>query len=243
MERRPDVLALRVRNLSAGYGAVPVLHDIDFDLLPGSAAAILGANGAGKTTFIKALAGVILVNAGSIDMWGRTATGDSPNKRARAGLAVVPEGRGILRGLTVEENLVLGTLNRPSRCVPEALTRAYEMFPRLAEKRSLEAGVLSGGEQQMLAIGRALASDPHVILLDEPSLGLSPKAVDDVYEILQALRSEGRSLVVVEQHTERALQLCDTAYVVELGRIVKSGISADVAQDSALADGYLGAIA
>ena len=225
--------ALEVRDLVVRYGAIEAVHGVSFDVLQGEVVALIGANGAGKTTILSAISGLVRPASGSISFMGRELAGAAPHRIFRAGLVQVPEGREILARMSVHENLLLsGTAE---------VGPMYERFPILAERRGLPAGNLSGGEQQLLAIARALLAKPRVLLLDEPSLGLAPKMVATVFDVLVELKAAGTTMLVVEQNALRALRLADRAYVLELGRIGLTGTGAALLQDPGVARAYLGA--
>ena len=216
------------------YGAVEAVHGISFTAEAGAVTALIGANGAGKSSTLAAISGLVPAT-GHVAFEGRDLSGSAPHAIVRAGIVQVPEGREILARMSVEENLLLGL--RGSR---DALGGAYERFPILAERRALAAGNLSGGEQQMLAIARALLARPRLLLLDEPSLGLAPKMVTAVFEILADLKRQGVTMLLVEQNALRALRLADRAYVLDLGRITMSGTGEALLHDEAVARTYLG---
>src|SRR5258706_10399958 len=224
---------LEVRDLVVRYGAIEAVHGISFDVHAGEVVALIGANGAGKTTTLSAISGLVRPAGGAIRLAGRDLTRAAPHEIVRAGLVQVPEGREILARMSVHENLLLSGATD--------VAPMYERFPILAERRALLAGNLSGGEQQLLAIARALLAKPKVLLLDEPSLGLAPKMVATVFEVLRELKAGGTTMLVVEQNALRALRLADRAYVLELGRIGLSGTGAALLEDSAVGRAYLGA--
>lgn len=232
---------LEVTGLHAGYGAARVLHGIGFSVEEGGTAVILGANGAGKTSTLRALSGMLRGSRGSVVLDGRPITHASTAAIVRHGVAHVPQGRGTFTQQTVEENLRLGAHARRGKTVAADMARVYGMFPALAERRGQPAGSLSGGEQQMLAIGRALMLRPRLMLLDEPSLGLAPIVVADLFRILGDLKAEGRtSMLVVEQNANLALDLADHAYVLETGRIVADGDPETIRADAFISRAYLG---
>ena len=216
------------------YGAVEAVHGISFTADGGAVTALIGANGAGKSSTLAAISGLVPAT-GHVAFEGRDLSGWAPHAIVRAGIVQVPEGREILARMSVEENLLLGL--RGSR---DAVRGAYERFPILAERRALAAGNLSGGEQQMLAIARALLARPRLLLLDEPSLGLAPKLIAAVFEILADLKRQGVTMLLVEQNALRALRLADRAYVLDLGRITMSGTGEALLHDEAVARTYLG---
>lgn len=225
--------ALEVRDLVVRYGAVEAVHGVSFEVNEGEVVALIGANGAGKTTTLAAISGLIRPVRGVIRLAGRDLVGLPPHAIVRAGVVQVPEGREILAQMSVHENLLL---SGASDVAP-----MYARFPRLAERRDLEAGNLSGGEQQLLAIARALLAKPRVLLLDEPSLGLAPKMVATVFALLAELKAGGMTMLLVEQNALRALRLADRAYVLDLGRIGLSGTGAALLGDPAVGRAYLGA--
>jgi len=231
---------LSVRGLEASYGAFKVLHGLDFDIAEGSVTTLLGANGAGKTTTLRALCGMIR-RSGVIEFCGRSIARMKTEDIVRLGIAHVPEGRGTFTSLSVEENLQLGAMTRPVGDVAGDIERIYRFFPRLEERAGQQAGTLSGGEQQMLAIGRALMLRPKLMLLDEPSFGLAPLIVREVFAILADIRSNmGVSMLLVEQNASLALELADQAYLIETGSIALSGSAAAIRDDEAVRNSYLG---
>ena len=236
---RPALLA--IEGLTASYGPVRALHGVDLAVDEGQVVALLGPNGAGKTTTLRAVCGMVRT-AGRISFGGRELTGLPTEKVVRLGVAHVPEGRGTFAGLTVEENLRLGGYGRrDTAALRSDVDSWYAVFPRLAERRRQTAGSLSGGEQQMLAIARALLSRPALLLLDEPSLGLAPRVTRELFEVLTRVKAEqGTSMLLVEQNATLALELADTAYVLEAGRTVLSGPAADVRADASVRRAYLG---
>ena len=236
---------LEVTGLSAGYGQVEVLHGLDFQVPKGQVVALIGSNGAGKTTTMRALSGMIKPRAGSIQLNGREIGGLDSHDVARTGLAHSPEGRRVFPTLSVEDNLTLGafprlTGSRPKGDVAADRERAFEMFPRLKERRTQLAGTLSGGEQQMLAMGRALMLRPEILLLDEPSMGLAPKLVEEVFRIIRLLKAEQVTMLLVEQFAMAALGVADHAYVLENGRIRFQGPAQQMRNDPAVRAAYLG---
>ena len=232
---------LEVRELRAGYGHTRVLHGIDFAMEPGSITALLGANGAGKTTTLRALCGMVSTE-GEVRFSGESIARRRTEDIARLGIAHVPDGRGTFLNLTTEENLRLGAYVRRDRGnVEPDLERVYGYFPRLRERRRQQAGTLSGGEQQMLAVSRALMLAPKLMLLDEPSFGLAPLIVRELFNILRRInQAEGVSMLLVEQNAAIALELADHAYLIETGRMVLAGSAAALKQDDAVRKSYLG---
>ena len=219
---------LEVRGLRAGYGAINVLWDVDLDVGPGLTA-IIGPNGAGKTTLMRAIVGLVRTSAGSVTMNGATITGLTIAALASRRLTLIPEGRMVFRDMSVAENLRLGAwIVRGHGDTERRLDEAYAMFPRLSERRRQAAGSLSGGEAQMLAMARGLMADPEVLLIDEPSLGLAPVIVDELFVLLRKLKDSGRTIVLVEQNTARAVEVADHVYLMQNGRIVLSQAARDV---------------
>jgi branched-chain amino acid transport system ATP-binding protein len=231
---------LQIRNLTVNYGAISAVRGIDLDIAPGEIVALIGANGAGKTTVARAIAG-LLPYQGDIVYNGQRLKPNSAERNLSRGLAMVPEGRGILSSMTVEENLLMGTYTRPDRAqANEDLREVQSRFPILAQRKSSMAGLLSGGEQQMLAIARALLSKPKLLLLDEPSLGLAPKMTDFVFEMVARLRDEGLTVLLVEQKARQALKIASRAYLMETGTILASGPAQDLIEDQVLSKAFLG---
>jgi branched-chain amino acid transport system ATP-binding protein len=231
---------LEVTGLSAGYGQVEVLHGLDFQVPKGQVVALIGSNGAGKTTTMRALSGMIRPRAGSIRLNGREIGGLDSHDVARSGLAHSPEGRRVFPTLSVEDNLTLGAFPRLTGSRPKGDVVAVEVFPRLKERRAQLAGTLSGGEQQMLAMGRALMLRPEILLLDEPSMGLAPKLVEEVFRIIRLLKAEQVTMLLVEQFAMAALGVADHAYVLENGRIRFQGPAQQMRNDPAVRAAYLG---
>ena len=233
---------LEVRGISTSYGPVTALDGVEVVAEPGKITAVLGANGAGKTTLLRTISGLVRPQAGQVLLDGADLTKAPAEAIARAGIAHVPEGRGVITELTVEENLRLGALLGASRRKTErGLAQVYEMFPPLAERRRRDAHVLSGGERQMLVVGRALLTGPSVLLLDEPSLGLAPRIVAQIFELLRGLvDAEGVTVLLVEQNARSALAIADDGIVLNLGRVVARDRAATLAADDALRHAYLG---
>jgi branched-chain amino acid transport system ATP-binding protein len=230
---------LDVRGLHVRYGDFHVVHGVSLTAAAGEIVALLGPNGAGKTTTLRAIHGIVPVAGGEVIYAGRRLDGVSPAARVRLGLSLVPEGRELFPLMSVEEHLELGYVAGRGRRLAEAREEVYALFPRLAERRRQAAGSLSGGEQQMLAIGRALMATPALLMLDEPSLGLAPRVVDQVYQTLEALNRRGLTLVLVEQHVHEALALAHRAYIMTGGQIVLHGPAAEVRQRPELRASYL----
>jgi branched-chain amino acid transport system ATP-binding protein len=232
-------LGLTVRDLVTGYGSIEVLHGVSFQVPAGQALGVVGANGAGKTTLLRAISGLLPCNRGSINLGGTTLNGLKPHRIARLGVAHVPEGRQVLQHLTVRENLYLGSLAKEGR--EERLEELLETFAILRDKLEEPGGQLSGGQQQMVAIARALMTRPRIILLDEPTLGLSPKLTDDLYYLLARIREEYRAtFVLVEQNIALAADLTEHSVVLQRGSIVRTAESKALMEDRALLQAYLG---
>ena len=239
---------LDIKNLSVSYGAIEALRDVNLSLDKGSIVAILGANGAGKSTLLKTISGLVKPKSGSITLAGeKNLVGMYPYKIAEQGVIQSPEGRMILQGLTVEENLLVGSYGLKGKngktkraLIQENFGEVYRLFPILKDRRSQQANTLSGGEQQMLAIGRALMASPEVLLLDEPSLGLAPLIIRDIFDIIDRLRHAGNTILIVEQNAFQTLKIADYAYVLELGRVSMQGKASELIHDEALVEAYLG---
>jgi branched-chain amino acid transport system ATP-binding protein len=231
---------LEVRGLVAGYGGVPILHGVSIDVEAGEVVAVLGANGVGKSTVNRALSGLIPVEAGTIRFAGEEITGLRPPEIVARGLIHVPEGRKIFPNMSVRDNLILGSYRRAKANRAANLERVFALFPRLRERAGQFAGTLSGGEQQMLAIGRGLMAEPRLIILDEPSLGLSPLLVEELFALIARIAAEGLAVMLVEQNVVQSLELASRAYVLENGAVVLSGRAADLAGDAELQKAYLG---
>ena len=214
---------LTIKGLRSGYGKLEVLHDIGIDILQGQIVSLIGANGAGKTTLLKTISGLLRPTRGSIEFEGESIVRRPPHTIVELGISHVPEGRAILKRMTVIDNLRMGAYVRRDSAIASDIDNVFERFPALSERRLQIAGTLSGGEQQMLAIGRALVARPRLLLLDEPSLGLAPKIVTRIFLILRELKNEGKTILLVEQNARQALQVADHGYVMERGRIVIRG--------------------
>lgn len=236
---------LQVKNLIAGYGKVQVLHDICLDIPAGKLVTLIGSNGAGKTTTLRALSGMIKPESGQILLAGANIAGLASHKITHLGVAHSPEGRRVFATLNVQDNLLIGafprlTGSRPRGDVAHDLDRMFELFPRLRERRQQLAGTLSGGEQQMLAMARALMLNPEVLLLDEPSMGLAPRRVEEVFETIVRLKQSRITMLLVEQFAAAALEVADFGYVLENGRLAASGPAASLKNDAAVQAAYLG---
>lgn len=228
---------LHVQKLSYAYKKIQALTDVSFELRDGEIMSIIGANGAGKSTLMKCIAGVLKTEENAVQLDGRPLA-RRPHQVVQHGVVLVPEGRWIFPGLSVEENLEIGAYVVGSS--KQGKERAFTMFPKLKDRRRQRAGTLSGGEQQMLAIARGLMSDPKIIMLDEPSLGLAPLIVNDIFSIIQQINREGVSVLLVEQNARKALNVADRACVLEQGRIVKQGTGSELAGDESIINAYLG---
>jgi branched-chain amino acid transport system ATP-binding protein len=233
---------LRVRNLEAGYGNLRVLKGITLHVRPGEIVTIIGANGAGKTTLLNTLSRLIVPTAGEVLFGGVSVEGDRPESVARRGCVLVPEGRQLFSTMTVRENLILGgyVVQRKERGAPGGLERVFELFPRLAERHHQLAGTLSGGEQQMVAIGRALMAEPKLIMMDEPSMGLAPLIVKDIFRIIGELKRSGTTILLIEQNARAALGIADRGYVMETGSLILEGSAGELLENNDVRRAYLG---
>jgi branched-chain amino acid transport system ATP-binding protein len=232
---------LTIENLSAGYEDVRVLHDVSLHVSQGEIVALIGANGAGKTTTLRTISGLLRPRAGSIRFEGQSIHSWPPHRIVEAGLVQVAEGRKLFPALTVLENLEMGSfIRRAKRQRAETLTQVFDLFPRMAERRTQFAGTLSGGEQQMLAISRALMARPKLLMLDEPSLGLAPMIVADIFRVVQEINQDGTTILIVEQNAVQTLNMADRGCVLENGRVVLSGTGAELLQDERIRTAYLG---
>jgi len=232
---------LAIENLSVHYGAIQALHGVSIAVEPGEIVTLIGANGAGKSTALRAVSGLVKPSGGTIAFDGKNLAGLAPHKILRRGLAQVPEGRGIFPNLTVDENLDLGAFARTDRKnVAGDRERVFSLFPRLKERLDQRAGTLSGGEQQMLAIGRALLARPRLLLLDEPSLGLAPQLVQTIFKIIREINASGTTIFLVEQNAHMALRVAHRAYVLEVGRVVMQGDAKQLAASDEVKKAYLG---
>jgi branched-chain amino acid transport system ATP-binding protein len=232
---------LSVREIDVFYGLVPALHRVSLDVAAGETVCLLGPNGAGKTTTVKSIAGLLRPRSGTIALNGTDITGVPPHGTVGLGISVAPEGRLLFPDMSVEENLELGASPaRARRALRESMDRVYALFPRLLARRGQAAGTLSGGEQQMVAIGRALMAQPQLLILDEPSLGLSPLMVQELFRVMRVLNERGMSILLVEQNVVRALRICHRAYVLESGRIVMQGTGAELGRSDTIRKSYLG---
>lgn len=232
---------LTLENVSVNYGAIEALTDIDLHVEQGEVVTLIGANGAGKTTTLRTITGLLEPKEGRVMYEGKQISGMPTHKLVGMGIAMSPEGRGVFANLTVRENLEMGAFIRKDRKgISDDMERGFTLFPRLKEREQQKAGTLSGGEQQMLAMARALMSRPRLLLLDEPSLGLAPLVVHAIFEAIDEIKGEGTTILLVEQNANAALHHSDRAYVLETGRIVMKGISKEIAQDPKVREAYLG---
>jgi branched-chain amino acid transport system ATP-binding protein len=234
-------MMLEIKDLEVSYGSIKAVQGISFFVEKGEIVTLIGANGAGKTTTLKTISGLLRPQSGTILYKDKDITRQPPHKIVAMGVSHVPEGRGIFANLTVQENLILATYTRvDKKAIPEDYERVYSIFPRLKERRKQNAGTLSGGEQQMLAVARALMTKGDLIILDEPSMGLAPVLVDEIFHILKAINEQGTTILLVEQNAYRALEIADRAYVFETGFIVYKGKASELRQDEMVKKAYLG---
>ena len=232
---------LEVKDLTVHYGMIQAVRDVSFTVNEGEIVTLIGANGAGKTTILRALSGLERVKSGEISYLGRSLDSLSPQQRVKDGISHVPEGRHVFKGLSVKENLELGAFLRKDREAVEAdLEQIYQRFPVLKERLKQDAATLSGGEQQMLAMGRALMSRPKLLLLDEPSMGLAPIFIREIFNIIQQIQSTGTTVLLIEQNAKMALEIADRGYVLEIGRIVTSGTGQSLLNSPEVQKAYLG---
>lgn len=232
---------LKVDNINVYYGAIHALKGVSLNVNQGEIVTLIGANGAGKSTLLKTLSGLLKPKSGSIEFEGQSIVGKNAQSIVQAGLIHCPEGRRVFANMSVEENLELGAFLRKDNEIHQDLERVYQRFPRLLERRKQQAGTLSGGEQQMLAIGRALMARPKLLLLDEPSMGLAPLLVQEIFHIIQEINQTGTTVLLVEQNAHQALKIAHRAYVLETGKIVLSGSAAELAESDEVKKAYLGA--
>ena len=230
---------LEIKDLVVSYGGIEAVKGISFDVREGEIVTLIGANGAGKSTTLKAISGLVKPKSASIKMEGNEICGKSPDLIVKSGITLVPEGRRVFPNLTVKENLKIGAYLRNDN-LDSDIAYVYDLFPRLKEREWQLAGTLSGGEQQMLAVGRALMSKPKVIMMDEPSLGLAPLVVKGIFEIIKTINKEGITVLLIEQNANMALQVAHSAYVLETGNITVSGTGAELLADSRIREAYLG---
>jgi branched-chain amino acid transport system ATP-binding protein len=232
-------MLLEVKDLAVAYGKIEALHGVSLEVEQGEVVTLVGANGAGKTTLLKTLSGLRRVSAGSVLFDGQEIAAMPGHKRVGLGICQAPEGRGIFPGMTVAENLSMGAYSR-GKPDPDDLERVFALFPRLQERRKQAGGTLSGGEQQMLAIGRALMARPRLLLLDEPSMGLAPQIIQLIFRIIKEINEQGITILLVEQNAVQALTVAHRAYVMETGRIVRTGTGKELLGDSSIIEAYLG---
>ena len=235
-------MLLEIKDLKVAYGKIQAVKGISLHINAGEIVTLVGANGAGKTTLLKTISGLLKPSSGVINFEGKDIQGINPHNRVLEGLCQAPEGRGIFPGMTVLENLEMGKYARKNwkNELKEDLDRIYTLFPRLKERQSQAGGTLSGGEQQMLSIGRALMSRPRLLLLDEPSMGLAPKFIQQIFNIIREIQTQGVSILLVEQNAAQALSCANRAYILETGNIVKEGAGKDLLNDEAIKKAYLG---
>lgn len=232
---------LEIKDLQVHYGMIQAIKGIDFEVKKGEVVALIGANGAGKTTILHTVSGLLQASGGSVSFEGKDITKMPGHKIVALGMAHVPEGRRVFAQLSVYENLLMGAYTRKDKQeIRESLDTVYSRFPRLEERKTQPAGTLSGGEQQMLAMGRALMSHPSIILMDEPSMGLSPIFVNEIFDIIKEVSAAGTTVLLVEQNAKKALDIADRAYVLETGKIVLSGKADELKNDDAVKKAYLG---
>ncbi len=233
-------MLLEVKDIQVYYGAIHAIKGVSFEVNEGEIVTLIGANGAGKTTTLDTIAGLLRSRGGDIVFQGESIVHKAPHLIVKDGLALVPEGRRVFAQMTVEENLEMGAFTRANSTVAPGLEKVYELFPRLKERRRQVAGTLSGGEQQMLAMGRALMSAPKLMMLDEPSMGLAPILVEQVFDIIQSLHKAGTTILLVEQNAQMALSIADRAYVLENGKVSLSGTGEELAKSEQVQKAYLG---
>ena len=231
---------LKVNNINVYYGAIHAIKDVSFEVNDGEIVTLIGANGAGKSTTLQTVSGLLRSRTGSIEFMGKDIGAVPPDKLVAHGLAQVPEGRRVFLQMTVEENLEMGAFTQPPSTIAPNLEKVYAQFPRLKERRKQVAGTLSGGEQQMLAMGRALMSNPKLLMLDEPSMGLAPILVEQIFDIIQQLHKAGTTILLVEQNAQVALSVADRGYVLETGRVTLSGPGKTLLANEGVKKAYLG---
>ncbi len=231
---------LKVSDINVYYGSIHAIKGVSFDVNEGEIVTLIGANGAGKSTILKTVSGLLRTKTGSVEFLGKNIQTIPPHKIVSEGLAQVPEGRRIFLSMTVEENLEMGAFTQPNKGITTDIASVYDQFPRLKERRKQIAGTLSGGEQQMLAMGRALMSHPKLLMLDEPSMGLAPILVDQIFEIIKELHKAGTTILLVEQNAQMALSIADRAYVLETGKVTLSGTGKELSSSDEIRKAYLG---
>jgi branched-chain amino acid transport system ATP-binding protein len=241
MKKVDAIVLLKVTDLKVAYGGIQAVKGVSLEVREGELVSLIGSNGAGKTTTMKAITGLLPMAGGAIELAGQNIAGQGPWDLVQQGLAMVPEGRGVFTRMSITENLQMGAyIRNDTTAIADDMTRVFDTFPRLKERRDQLAGTLSGGEQQMLAMGRALMSRPKVLLLDEPSMGLSPLMVDKIFEVIQEVSAKGVTILLVEQNASRALQIADRGYVMESGLMTLSGDAQDMLHDPKVRAAYLG---
>jgi branched-chain amino acid transport system ATP-binding protein len=233
-------MILKVEDINVYYGAIHAIKGVSFEVNEGEIVTLIGANGAGKSTVLNTISGLLRSKTGSITFMDENIGAVAPHKIVERGLAQVPEGRRIFLQMTVQENLEMGAYTKSSSGIPQDLEAVYEQFPRLKERKKQIAGTLSGGEQQMLAMGRALMSHPKLLMLDEPSMGLAPILVEQIFEIIKSLHANGTTILLVEQNAQMALSVADRAYVLETGKVSVTGTGAELIQSDDIRKAYLG---
>lgn len=231
---------LKVNDINVYYGSIHAIKGVSFEVNEGEIVTLIGANGAGKSTVLKTVSGLLHSKTGSVEFLGKSISGIAPHKIVKSGLAQVPEGRRIFLQMTVEENLDMGAFTQGGKTVDDDMAKVYDQFPRLKERRKQIAGTLSGGEQQMLAMGRALMSRPKLLMLDEPSMGLAPILVEQIFDIIKLLHKDGTTILLVEQNAQMALSVADRAYVLETGKITLSGTGEELIRSDEIRRAYLG---
>lgn len=231
---------LKVNDINVYYGSIHAIKGVSFEVNEGEIVTLIGANGAGKSTVLKTVSGLLHSKTGSVEFLGKSISGVAPHKIVKSGLAQVPEGRRIFLQMTVEENLDMGAFTQGGKTVNDDMAKVYDQFPRLKERRKQIAGTLSGGEQQMLAMGRALMSRPKLLMLDEPSMGLAPILVEQIFDIIKLLHKDGTTILLVEQNAQMALSVADRAYVLETGKITLSGTGEELIRSDEIRRAYLG---
>ncbi len=231
---------LKVNDINVYYGSIHAIKGVSFEVNEGEIVTLIGANGAGKSTVLKTVSGLLHSKTGSVEFLGNSISGVAPHKIVKSGLAQVPEGRRIFLQMTVEENLDMGAFTQGGKTVDDDMAKVYDQFPRLKERRKQIAGTLSGGEQQMLAMGRALMSRPKLLMLDEPSMGLAPILVEQIFDIIKLLHKDGTTILLVEQNAQMALSVADRAYVLETGKITLSGTGEELIRSDEIRRAYLG---
>ncbi len=232
---------LKVNNINISYGAIHAIHDLSLEVNPGEIVTLIGANGAGKTSTLRAISGLNAIKSGDISYDGKIISNIGAHKIVAHGISQVPEGRRVFGDQTIEENLLLGAYLRKNKSeIKASMEEVFTLFPRVKERRKQLAGTMSGGEQQMLAIGRALMAKPKLLLLDEPSMGLAPIVVEEIFEIIKNIRKTGTTILLVEQNANAALQIADRGYVLETGSVVLNGLAQDLLHDDSVRQAYLG---